>query len=164
MRCLEGRQPAERRAANVVRAASPADCFRSCLLFRERNEPARPARHESHSVHRCGGAAPPARPRHRRRDRARHSIIASSCMGPEVAEFEAKLAAFCGAQACAVLRQRHRRAGAGADGEGDRPGRRGDSARPSPSARRPRWSALLGATPVFVDVDADTLQHRCRRA
>ena len=38
------------------------------------------------------------------------------------------------------------------------------SARASPSRRPPRWCALVGATPVFVDVDRATLQHRLRRA
>ena len=102
-----------------------------------------------------GRPAPPARPRDRRRDRARARRTASSSMGPEVAAFESDLAAFCGARyavSCA----------SGTDAlmlvlmaKGIGPG----DAVICPAftfCATAEVVALLGATPVFADVDADT--------
>ena len=58
---------------------------------------------------------------HRRRGRRACSTIASSSTGRKWRELEADLAAFCGAKHVVELRERHRRAADGADGEGRRP-------------------------------------------
>ena len=119
------------------------------------------ARIDTHadSVHRRRRPAPPARhARSTSRSRA-YSTIASSSSGPEVRALEAELAAFCGARhavSCA----------SGTDAlvlvlmaKGIGPG----DAVICPSftfCATAEVVALLGATPVFADVDADDLQHR----
>ena len=84
-------------------------------------------------------------------------------MGPEVAELEQKLAAFCGARHCIGVAN-------GTDAlllalmvKGIT---RGDAVLvPSFTfAATAEVVALLGATPVFVDVAGRELQHGCRRA
>ena len=75
--------------------------------------------------------------------------------GPEVTELEAELAAIQRRQARGELRQRHRCAADGADGQGIG---RGDAVF-CPSftfCATGEVVALTGATPVFVDVDEAT--------
>ena len=76
--------------------------------------------------------------------------------GPEIAQFEADMAAFGECQTCAVMRERHRRSCFAANGHGHWPV--GDAVF-CPSftfAATAEAVALRGATPVFVDIDRDT--------
>ena len=87
--------------------------------------------------------------------------------GPEVRELERELAAFCGARHAIGVRERHRRAGAGADGARASGRATRCSARPSPSAATAEVVALVGATPVFVDVErtrSTSIRRACERA
>ena len=120
------------------------------------------ARSRSDPVHRRRRAAPPAR---HARSTTRSRACSTHCqfiLGPEVAAFEAELAAFCGAKhavSCA----------SGTDAlvlvlmaKGIGPG----DAVICPSftfCATAEVVALVGATPVFADVDADDVQPRCRK-
>ena len=95
-----------------------------------------------------------------RRDCSACSTTGSTSWGPEVAELETELAAFCGASTRSPARAAPMRSD-GADGHGHRPG----DAVLCPAftfTATPEVDRLLGATPVFVDVDAGHVQHRRR--
>ena len=131
------------RSSAKARAASPADAppfFRNY----EPDEPAYPSRHRAHSFHRCCRAAPPSRQRHRRRGRARARALPVR-HGPGSAGLREGPRGLLRREACDQLRQRHRCAVAGADGQGHRPGRRGVLPGRSPSA--PRRKSLRCSAP-----------------
>ena len=77
-------------------------------------------------------------------------------MGPEVREFEAELAAFCGAKHAISCASGTDALLLAADGEGHRPGRRGVLSGLHVLRDRGGSRRLLGATPVFVDVQEET--------
>ena len=132
-------------------------------MIRDRNEPARPRRHRvrsrsSTSPRSAAGSA-------RAIDEAIARVLdhCQFILGPEVRAFEAELAAFCGARhaiSCA----------SGTDAlvlvlmaKGIGPG----DAVICPTftfCATAEVAALVGATPVFADVEEDELQPRSRRA
>ena len=120
MRCLEGR-PAGAKCLPQTRPAprrrlTPSVCrhrIRDAMNQHARIDPTRRSR-SSMSAHSAAGSARAIDDA----DRARARRIASSSMGPEVAEFESAARGLLRRALRGLLRERHRRAGAGADGAG----------------------------------------------
>ena len=161
MRCLDSAARRRRhRHSGKRRAWSSAERPLSVIISdAEMNSATQPA---ADSVHRCRRPAPPSRRQPSTRRSRACSGIASSSSGRKCGQFEAELAEFCGAKhavTCAsgtdalVLALRARGIGPG-------------DAVICPSftfCATAEVAALVGATPVFVDVDAATFNIDARR-
>ena len=84
--------------------------------------------------------------------------------GPRVAEFEAKFAAFCGAEHAVATTSCTTALHVAVGRPRRRTGRRGRSSPRSRGSRRRTSSSTSGATPVFCDVDLRFVQPRLRRS
>ena len=151
------RRPGNKAASAA--AARPAD-LRDLSIHMTLDEPMRSIA-RADPIHRRRGPAPSAWASDRRGDRSRHRALPVSSRS-RGRTFEGRSRGILRRAHAVSLRERHRCADAGADGEGIGPG---DAVLcpPSPSARPPRSVALLGATPVFADVDEATFNIDPRR-